>query len=114
MKSAKALFLCFSVASSEPSIAFSQTPGVITASAASAGSLLLAQAAGAGADYNKAEREKVGQDEQKQQQQRACMKACDSVGRSNGNVCTGYPLQAQGTCQLGVQKQTAACYQTCK
>jgi hypothetical protein len=72
-------------------------------------SFAFAQSAGADADFNRSDREQV-----KRQQSLQCQRDCDTVGRVNSIACGQFGLQAAGTCNLNVQKQTAACYQTCK
>lgn len=68
------------------------------------------QAAGAGADFNKADRERV----QKQAQIAQCMRDCDTIFRGQYAACGGYPLAAQPACNLNIDKNKAQCYQKCK
>lgn len=74
-----------------------------------------AQAAGGGADFNKADRERVKRQEAAQQRRNQCMRTCDTSFRGSYAICGGYPPTAQGTCTLNVQKNQAKCYaETCK
>ena len=70
----------------------------------------LAQAAGAGADFNRADREQI----EAQQRQNQCMQDCDTIFRGQYAACGGYPLTAQPTCTLNIDKNKAQCYQKCK
>jgi hypothetical protein len=77
-------------------------------------SVSFAQAAGAGADYNKAERERLQKEAEAQRKRAACMKDCDTIFKGQYAACGGYPLTAQPTCVLNIDKNKAQCYQPCK
>lgn len=77
-------------------------------------STAFAQAAGAGADYNKADRERVQQDAEAQRKRNQCMRDCDTVFKGQYAACGGYPMTAQPTCTLNIDKNKAQCYQRCK
>lgn len=77
-------------------------------------SIAFAQAAGAGANYNKAERERLQKEAEAQRKRAQCMKDCDTIFRGQYAACGGYPLTAQPTCTLNIDKNKAQCYQPCK
>lgn len=77
-------------------------------------STAIAQAAGAGADYNKAERERLQKEPDVERQRAQCTKDCDTIFRGQYAACGGYPLQSQPTCTLNIDKNKAKCYQNCK
>ena len=76
-------------------------------------SVAFAQAAGAGADFNKAERERLQKEAEAQQKRNQCMKDCDTIFKGQYAACGGYPLTAQPTCTLNIDKNKAQCYQRC-
>jgi hypothetical protein len=76
--------------------------------------LAFAQGAGAGADHNRAEREKVTQTQEQQATKRECQRKCDSIAQTSSLACARFPGQGQPSCNTNVQKQRAACHKTCK
>lgn len=77
-------------------------------------SVVYAQAAGGGADYNKSDRERVKQQADAQRRQADCMRTCDTSFRGQYAACGGYPPTSQASCTMNIQKNTAQCYQRCK
>lgn len=76
--------------------------------------IALAQAAGAGADYNKAERERVQRQAAEQRKRYQCQQDCETIFRGQYPACGGYAMTAQPTCMLNIDKNKAKCYQACR
>ncbi|MGK5032706.1 hypothetical protein [Janthinobacterium sp. MDT1-19] len=74
-------------------------------------SVAYAQVAGADADFNKADRERVKKQSEEQAKRQQCMRDCDTVFKGQYSACG---VMAAPTCSLNIDKNKAQCYQKCK